>query len=593
MFDVCISDIFVSLSHSATLVLRDSNDYFKVLKDLDTININTNALTKISPNHLKKNARIVIGGEKLSFLLKEKWCKDYVLINAYGPSETTITSSAALIQPGKPVTIGKPLANTVQYIVDKSLNLVPIGVTGELIIGGLGVSQGYLKRSDLTAEKFIPNHFENDGTKMYRTGDMCRWNVNGDIEILGRVDDMVKVNGYRIELEEVATAIACHPQVENAIAIVKDDMIVAFITPKNVNIGSVRNHVLEILPPYMAPATYISLDRFPMNQNGKIDKNQLKSMEIKVEIEKPVTELEIAMAEIWARLLEVEATKIGRNTSFFALGGDSLTALQFVNIAQRTLGLSISLKDLYSYQVLGRIAGHEHEEDTTSVTPQIIPNVHVSPNLEDLPSNPLKIICFHGQATSSFVMDKQLSELKKRLGTFAEFYFIQARKQVFSNTKLEKYYDSKWYEWWPGRFIRKSQVEATLAQVVEVLDMIGPVDALLGFSQGGSLVELLDRQAHNGVIRKSWNFSILLSGGPLKSITLPWRFTRGIPGGLKTTSIIVKDVNEKLEIKHRYDSNLQCLIEHNYGHVIPQTIEFNRKFGDLILRTAVNERKSR
>ncbi|KAJ2989266.1 hypothetical protein HDV02_005082, partial [Globomyces sp. JEL0801] len=241
-----------TLASESTLVLRETNDYFANLK---TVNV-----AFLTPT---------VGGDFYSPSLREKWGSYAVLINEYGPTESCIGSSFSRIETEDHI-IGKPLSNTVQYIVDSSLQLVPIGVPGELLIGGVGVALGYLNRPDLTKEKFIDNHFLNDGSKMYRTGDICKWTEDGNIQILGRRDDMVKVKGYRIELDEVSSAISRHPDVTGSAVIVKDDQLIAFMTPETVNVDSIRDFVTDILPTFMFPHIYVTLKEFPMNTNGKV-----------------------------------------------------------------------------------------------------------------------------------------------------------------------------------------------------------------------------------------------------------------------------------------------------------------------------------
>ncbi|KAJ3316335.1 hypothetical protein HDV06_003809, partial [Boothiomyces sp. JEL0866] len=213
-FDMAVGEIFATISKGATLVLREEADYSAALKKVNTSRFTPTALRKLDPADFPNLTTICPGGEPFTEALLAKW-HHINLYNCYGPSETTINSSFTRLRAGDQITIGKPMANTVQYIVDKKLNLVPIGVPGELLIGGAGVALGYLNRPDLTAEKFIPNHFLNDGSRMYRTGDMCKWTLDGKIQILGRMDDMVKVKGYRIELDEVNAAVISHAQVKS------------------------------------------------------------------------------------------------------------------------------------------------------------------------------------------------------------------------------------------------------------------------------------------------------------------------------------------------------------------------------------------
>ncbi|KAJ3268405.1 hypothetical protein HDV01_003047, partial [Terramyces sp. JEL0728] len=275
------------------------------LFNFDTMLVTPSALMKlkVTPEQKAKFNRIILAGESAPLkLIKE--LEGIKLYNGYGPSEITVISSFGPINPDTPQNIGTPLVNSIQYIVDKDMKLVPIGVPGELLIGGSGVALGYLNRPDLTAEKFIPNCFLNDGSQLYRSGDLCKWTSEGELEIIGRMDDMVKVKGFRIELDEVAFAVGSHAQVAAAAVIVKNDRLVAFVTPADVDVDSVRDHVLQVLPPFMAPTSYVCLKDFPKNQNGKIDKNVLKAMEITVEVEVPVTEREKTLAKIWSDLLK-------------------------------------------------------------------------------------------------------------------------------------------------------------------------------------------------------------------------------------------------------------------------------------------------
>jgi non-ribosomal peptide synthetase component F len=270
MFDTSLALIFCSLSSHATLVLRDEHDFTKAIAKSNVIDIPPAALAKLNPEAFPLLKTVVLGGEVCPNVLVKKWEKFVTLVNAYGPSEVTVTSSSGIVTSGKPITIGKPMANTYQYILDKNSALVPIGVPGELVIGGAGVSVGYINRPELTAERFIDNHFLNDGSKMYRTGDLCKWTDDGEIMYLGRMDDMVKLKGYRIELDEVSAAVSRHKGVESAAVIVKDELLVAYYSPSSIDADKVRNTVIEILPHYMVPAVFVPIDEMPVNNNGKV-----------------------------------------------------------------------------------------------------------------------------------------------------------------------------------------------------------------------------------------------------------------------------------------------------------------------------------
>jgi amino acid adenylation domain-containing protein len=269
-FDVCIGEMLVTLSHGATLVLR-GNDLLKSVAYVHKLMITPTMLSKIPLDACPKLEWVVVAGEAVSSAVVNDWGDRVELVNGYGPSEATIFSSfGQLVKKRSFLTVGKPLQNTLQYIVDSELNLVPKGVIGELLIGGIGVALGYLNQPALTEQKFIPNHFEKDGSKLYRTGDLCRWTENGEIEVIGRMDDQVKLKGYRIELDEVAIGVSAHPAVSGCTVLVRDDLLVAYVTPEDVHIDSLRDFVSESLPPYMLPSVYVKLKEFPMNTNGKV-----------------------------------------------------------------------------------------------------------------------------------------------------------------------------------------------------------------------------------------------------------------------------------------------------------------------------------
>ncbi|KAJ3250841.1 hypothetical protein HK103_003080 [Boothiomyces macroporosus] len=269
-FDACACEVFSALSHGGTLVLR-TEDFIGTLQKCENIMTPPSLLSKLSPADFPNLKVVVSIGEPCPQHIINTWGAVLKLKNGYGPSEITIISSSTVLQPGKPITVGKPEYNTVQYIVDKNMQLVPRGVAGELVIGGMGVSLGYLNRPDLTAERFIHNHFLNDGSTMYRTGDICRWTEDGEIQIIGRVDDMVKVKGYRIELDEVASAINKHADVHASVVLVRSQMLVAYVTPVTVDMDKLREFVSDILPHYMIPTVFVPVKEFKINNNGKVN----------------------------------------------------------------------------------------------------------------------------------------------------------------------------------------------------------------------------------------------------------------------------------------------------------------------------------
>ncbi|KAJ3270426.1 hypothetical protein HDV01_007836 [Terramyces sp. JEL0728] len=422
-FDVSVGEIFTALSNEATLVLRSNYDYYSVLDQVQVANLTPTAFAKIQPHQYPNLKRILLAGEMFNPSFADLWAGRLNLINSYGPTEATVISSSGSQIPGKRVHIGKPVPNSNQYIVDRELNLVPIGVPGELLIGGVCVAQEYLNRPDLTREKFIKNHFLNDGSKMYRTGDVCKWSEDGDIIMMGRKDDMVKIKGYRIELDEVSSALQRHPLVSAATVLVQQDQLFAYITPK-VELSSVRDFISDILPHYMLPSVIIPLHELPMTPNGKIDKAVLRTLNVQAEFQKPETELEISLASLWADLLNVEQHKIGRYSSFFEFGGDSISAIQLVGQA-KAIGLQLNTTMVFKKSLLLQMALCTVSESTRSeIKPIVVPEMIVeeinqqvedSGSIEDMyPATPLQsgMIAKSMQNSKAYVnqMKLQLSQ---------------------------------------------------------------------------------------------------------------------------------------------------------------------------------------
>lgn len=267
-FDFSQSEYLGSIYHGRALLLGDPFNIAEVAKRSDYIGLTPSLLRHLPKSSEYRIQVMDVGGEPLALTLANEWSSKVHMTNSYGPSEITVASSFKKIKKfTEKITVGKPSSNTLQYIVDKQLRLVPVGVAGELIIGGVGVAAGYLHREDLTSERFLPNHFTNDGSKFYMTGDVCRWTESGEIDMMGRADDMVKVNGYRIELNEVRDHLEF---VENAEVLKIDHQLVAFVTPSDCDVNQIRDALEKKLPRYMIPSLYICLDRLPLTSNGKV-----------------------------------------------------------------------------------------------------------------------------------------------------------------------------------------------------------------------------------------------------------------------------------------------------------------------------------
>jgi hypothetical protein len=283
------------------------------------------------------------------------------LWNLYGPTEATIWSCSrkvsAVAENGIPVeTIGRPIANTRIYILDRHCRPVPIGVAGEIYIGGAGVARGYLNRPDLTAERFIASPYV-EGDRLYKTGDLARYLADGNIEYLGRNDFQVKIRGFRIELGEIESRLLEHSAVREAVVLAREDKpgdrrLVAYYTVAagaEVSAKELKRHLTRTLANYMVPAAYVQLSALPLTPNGKLDRRGLRAPDGQAyatrEYEAPQGEVEVAVAGIWSELLGVK--QVGRHDNFFELGGHSLTAITLsVKIAHR-LNLNLSVISVF------------------------------------------------------------------------------------------------------------------------------------------------------------------------------------------------------------------------------------------------------
>ncbi|KAF0711852.1 hypothetical protein As57867_005003, partial [Aphanomyces stellatus] len=354
-FDVCLWEIWKTLSMGATLVFR-TEDLSKKIGTVDVLMCTPTALSLLGdPSAYPSLKTIFVGGEAIPSALKDIWCPFANVYNCYGPSECSITTHFGELTVNTRVDLGKPIENSTCYILDNAQRPVPIGVVGEMCLGGIGVCRGYINLPDQSAERFIADPFRAGG-RMYRSGDLGRLLPNGRFEILGRQDTQVKLKGYRIELDEVAEAMMQHPGVIAAAALVKDKThLVGYYSPASVDTQSLRETVATLLPVYMVPAVWVGLDNMPQNTNGKIDKKALEAMEVAIEVETLVSETEQRMAQVWAQVLNVDVSTIGRNTSFFALGGDSITVIKVV-AACKNAGLAITASQLLKEAELSRVA---------------------------------------------------------------------------------------------------------------------------------------------------------------------------------------------------------------------------------------------
>ncbi|MGD7321660.1 amino acid adenylation domain-containing protein [Ralstonia pseudosolanacearum] len=289
------------------------------------------------------------------------------LYNLYGPSETTTYSSWVCMdrQTGFQAHIGRPIANTQIYVLDAYRQPVPLGVTGEIYIGGAGVARGYLNRPELTAERFVVNPFHGEGReRMYRTGDLGRWLPDGSLEYQGRADAQVKLRGFRIELGEIEARLSQCAGVSEAVVTMREDvpgeqrLVAYYVSGEAIEAQTLREQLQASLPEYMVPAAYVRLERLPLTPNGKLDRKALPAPEgqayASTAYEAPQGEVEVALAGIWQTLLGVE--RVGRHDDFFTLGGHSLQAVRLVAQVRTQLGAELGLTELFAQPSLSAVA---------------------------------------------------------------------------------------------------------------------------------------------------------------------------------------------------------------------------------------------
>ena len=400
-FDLSVFEIFAPLTCGGTIILAEN-----VLALTTIPNRSKVSLINTVPSAIKELLRlgaippsvrvINLAGEPLG----TEWVRRIYestsvgkVHDLYGPSECTTYSTWTCRTADDPQTVGRPIANTQVYIVDAYRNPVPIGVVGEIYIGGDGVARGYLHRPELTAEKFIYHSFNREAARrLYKTGDLARYLPDGNIEFLGRFDNQVKLHGYRIELGEIEAVLGQHPMVQSSVVVVREDTpgdkrlvgCVVARSDESFDIQEVRKYLKQKLPEYMIPSQFVLLDALPLTPNGKVGRKALPAPdqdrpELGNVYQAPRTPMEETLATIWSELLKVD--KVGIHDNFFELGGHSLLATQVISRVRSCLSVELPLRVLFESPTIEQMAAAIMEQQEVQPGQQ----EHVSFELESLP----------------------------------------------------------------------------------------------------------------------------------------------------------------------------------------------------------------
>ncbi|OBZ12712.1 non-ribosomal peptide synthetase [Bacillus sp. FJAT-26390] len=393
-FDASVWEISMALLTGASLhiVPKEAlNDYasfeaFMGEEKITLITLPPTFAVHLDPLRLPYLRRLITAGSAASRELVSRWFDRVSYVNAYGPTETTICATASeidekLFESTSSVSIGKPIANTQIYMVSPDNQLQPIGVPGELCIGGAGLARGYLNRQELTEAKFVSNPFL-QGERMYRTGDLARWLPDGSIEYLGRIDHQVKIRGYRIELGEIEAAMLQMDRLEEAVTLALHDergdaYLCAFYTaPSGLETTEVHEHLAARLPGFMLPTRLIPVAIMPLTANGKIDRAALQEIASTLfedddsKYVMPRTKTEVKLASLWSELLGAE--RIGIHDDFFKLGGHSLKAMSLVSKVFQAFGVKLQLSSLFENATIGALASVIDRKERVEAT-AIIP----------------------------------------------------------------------------------------------------------------------------------------------------------------------------------------------------------------------------
>jgi acyl carrier protein len=378
-FDASASEIFVTLLSGATLGLARQESLLpgqgllKLMREQGTtaVTLPPSVLAVLDGDELPELRTVISAGEACMAEVVARWSAGRRFINAYGPTEVSVCATMSEdLDSASNLSIGRPISNAQVYVLDRHMQPVPVGITGELYVGGSGLARGYLNQPGLTAERFVPDPFgAAPGGRLYRTGDLARFQADGSISFIGRNDHQVKVRGFRVELGEIHAALISHQAITDCAVLAREDalgqqQIVAYLVFNQQDsspIAELREHLRRQLPDYMIPSAFVRLDKLPLTPNGKLDRKALpapgSSREaVSTGFAAPATEMERRVAQLWCAVLGLE--RVGLQDNFFEVGGHSLRLVQVQGRLREELGREVAVVDLFRYPTVGLLAGY-------------------------------------------------------------------------------------------------------------------------------------------------------------------------------------------------------------------------------------------
>ncbi|KAJ1911098.1 hypothetical protein IWQ60_010305, partial [Tieghemiomyces parasiticus] len=369
-FDGCLVEILAALCNGATVVLR--NDLLDTLPKVDAFMVTPSVLATLDPTKYPNLRHVMAGGEALPRPLAERWSSHCPITNMYGPTECLLSHTVQFTS-GGPVTIGRPLPNTECYILDHKLRPVPVGVPGEIYVGGICVTRGYVNRPDLNSKALLPNPYTGSGY-LYRTGDVGRWLLDGTVEYFARSDDQVKVRGHRVEPQEIEVVLGQCLEVSSVAVVFSSGKLYAFVCPDTITPSSLRAHAVAHLPPYMVPSAFFPLTELPRTANGKTDKRRLLDLLSSLigqasdrAVTAPENEAQLLIVDTMAQVLNMSASQIDIHDSFLQLGGDSISAIRLSSLC-RDHGIHVSIAQIFQYGTPAALAGIIDFDSSPSTT---------------------------------------------------------------------------------------------------------------------------------------------------------------------------------------------------------------------------------